>query len=279
VRTVDGLIGQLLNQRYEILAILGTGGMGIVVQAHDRFLEREVAVKVIRPEYVMNDAFVQMFISEARTLAKLDHPNILPVYDLGMTDHEVYMVTPFATHGTLADHFQHGPMTFYDAERILREVCDAIDYAHRNGVIHLDIKPDNILFDKNDRPLVADFGLSKILQTGLYVDVEPQVGTFDYMAPEQIYGEAAGSYSDIYALGLTLYEMLMGHLPHREPNGVIIYDYTLPLSIMAVIEKATHFDPTQRFQTAKEFCQAYIEAWVYEQTVNSFTDTLGIRTR
>ncbi|GIK65024.1 MAG: hypothetical protein BroJett018_28180 [Chloroflexota bacterium] len=268
---MDGLVGQLLNQRYEILTVLGTGGMGIVAQAYDRYLDRAVALKLIRPEYAINDGFVQMFVREARTLAKLDHPNILPVYDLGMTDTEVYMVTPLAPHGTLADRFQNGPMTFYESERILREVCDAIDYAHRNGVIHLDIKPDNILFDRNDRPLVADFGLSKILQSGLYVEVEPQVGTIDYMAPEQIFGDPAGSYSDVYALGLTLYEMLMGHLPHREPNGIVVFDYVLPLSIMAVIEKATHFDPVQRYQTAHQFSQAYTEAWLYEQTVGDFS--------
>ena len=164
----NDLVGFVLNDRYQIIKHLGSGGFGVVLQAYDHLLDREVAVKLIQPGYALAPVAVDAFLREARAIGRLDHPNIVTVYDLGVIATEdrqlPFLVMQLAAGGSLADRLRAGPLSLPEARRVLAAVCDALDYAHSRGIIHLDLKPLNILFDKRDSPLVADFGLSKMLE-------------------------------------------------------------------------------------------------------------------
>lgn len=258
-------IGLTLGKRYKINKQLGEGGMGIVLEAYDLILDRPVAVKIIQPDDAWSEKAIEAFILEARVIAKLEHPHILSVYDLGLEDVDgqelVYFVMRLAQAGTLAERLDNYSLYVGEIERIMVAVCKAIAYAHRQGVVHLDLKPLNILFDNHDNPLVADFGLSKMLQKASQVQADAEAGTSDYMPLEQALGEQAGPYSDVYALGITLYEMLMGELPLRKWNGEIHFDNTLPAAIVQVIKQATEPQSQRRIATVHEFMQSMVNAF------------------
>ncbi|MCZ7541566.1 MAG: serine/threonine protein kinase [Anaerolineae bacterium] len=224
----SGLIGFVLNERYEITGQLGTGGMGIVLQAHDRLLDREVAVKLIRPEHALAPAALDAFLREARMIARLEHPNILAVHDLGAVTSESkglpFLVMQLAKGGSLADRLKTGPLPLPEVQRIVTAVCGALDYAHRRGVVHLDVKPLNIFFDEHHNPLIGDFGLAKLLENAMKVKADTRAGTLAYMAPEQLFGSQAGPFTDVYALGITVYEMLTRALPRRSWDGAVQFE-------------------------------------------------------
>lgn len=257
--------GLVLNNRYEISRLLGEGGMGLVLLAHDTFLDREVAVKIIQPADAWSDEAIQDFITEARIIARLEHPHVVNVYDLGTQLFDgvsiVYIVMRLATGGTLEDRLLNsGPVSFQEAARILMPICEAVDYAHQQGVIHLDLKPLNILFDHHGSPLVADFGLAKGFRHAAKVKADTKAGTMEYMPPEQLFGAEAGPYSDVYALGITLYEMLTGDVPSREWDATLRFENSLPDAIQVVIERATQPNPQLRYHTATELALAYQSA-------------------
>ncbi len=258
-------IGLVLNNRYEISELLGEGGMGIVMTAHDTFLDREVAVKIIQPEDAWSEEAIVDFITEARIIARLEHPHVVNVYDLGTQEingiNIVYIVMRLATGGTLEDRLAaNGSIPYQEAGTILTAVCDAVDYAHQQGVVHLDLKPLNILFDHLGSALVADFGLAKGLRNAAQVKADTKAGTLEYMPPEQLFGAEAGPFSDVYALGITLYEMLSGELPTREWDGTVNFEEPLPDSFLLVIERATQANPHLRYRTATELALAYQSA-------------------
>jgi len=260
----NDFVGLRLNDRYEITKQLGAGGMGVVLQAHDHLLDRQVAVKIIQPGSVLAPKAIDAFIHEARIIARLEHPNILTVYDLGihpLTDGDLlYLIMQLASGGTLAARLEKGPLSLSEVQRIMVAVCGALDYAHSQGVIHLDLKPLNILFDARNTPLVADFGLAKMLQNASNVKADTRVGTLAYMPPEQLFGAQAGPYSDVYALGITLYEMLTGEIPRREWNGAVSFDRTLPKGVLSAIEKATQSNPGNRYAESRALAQALNQA-------------------
>lgn len=253
-------VGLVLNQRYEITKVLGAGGMGVVLQAYDKFLDRDVAVKVIQPEYNWSQTAIDAFIREARIIARLEHPSILNIYDLGIHPLKngslVYLVMRLASGGTLADRLEKGPLPLNEVRRILEPVCEGLDYAHKQGVIHLDLKPLNILFDNHGNPMVADFGLAKMLQNATQIKADTRVGTFAYMPPEQLFGAKAGPFSDVYAVGITLYEMITGAVPNRGWDGTIHIDSSIPNEIKHIIVKATLTNPNQRYQKTGELIYA-----------------------
>lgn len=259
-------IGQILGNRYEIENEINSGGMGIIYTAHDHSLKRQVAIKIIRPEYVWSLEMVDAFLQEAQIIAKLDHPNILKIYDVGKTENDeypIYLVMQLARDGSLENKLASSSWLVDGAELIFSQICSALYYAHNQGVIHLDLKPSNILFDHVGNALVADFGLAKFLQGATHVKADTNVGTQLYMPPEQFFGGDAGPFSDVYALGMTLHEMHTQKVPERvwEDNRLIVHlDLSLNENIKSVIARATHSDARQRYQTMEELYQAFSEA-------------------
>jgi hypothetical protein len=200
---------------YELLELIGRGGMGIVYRARQTSLEREVALKFVHGVADDPEA-MQRFLAEARIAARLNHPGILPVHEVGSVGELHYIVMPLVTGRTLADRLAQGPLTEDEAIGLGMQLCESLDYAHRLGLLHLDLKPANILLDERGAPLIADFGLARRMDEAGGVDAQEVSGTPSYMAPEQVlikqYRLTAGT--DIYALGAVLFEMLGGVSPH-----------------------------------------------------------------
>ena len=255
----DDFTGVILGNKYEIEAVLGSGGMGLVFLAQDHTLRRKVAIKIIRPEYAHKARVAGAFVHEAQTLALLEHPYILRVYDFGIqtwNDQRLfYLVMSYAPGGTLTDRLKLAPATLDEALQILQQVCEALDYAHAHNVIHLDLKPLNILFDRQGNIQVADFGIAQLLENTDRVKVDTGLGTRNYMPPEQMIGGEVGPFSDIYAIGLLLHELLTGDLPPRsfDQGGIALtIDMAIPSPIRAVIAKATQNDPDLRYRSGGE---------------------------
>lgn len=265
--------GHVLKNRYELRQRLGTGGMGMVFAAHDQRLGRSVAVKFIRPEYLSEPTAMEAFRREAHTIAQLSHPHILTVFDMDEEEdgeeNIPYLVMEYAAGGTLAQRLAVGPFTVVDARRIFGEIGAALDYAHTRSVIHLDLKPANILFNERDQTRVSDFGLARLLEGVSRIKVDTGVGSGPYMPHEQSLGGDAGSFSDIYALGIVLYEVLAGVRPRRIwNNGALIVqiEHPLPPGLADVILQATRPDPAARFATIGEMLEAWDSAGSIPQT-------------
>src|SRR5262245_496951 len=172
--------------KYDIVGLLGQGGIAVVYKGYHREIDRYLAIKVLRPHYRLDPAFVERFKLEARVIARLQHPHIVPLYDYGSQDDVWFLATAYIQGGSLADLIAPGPMPLPHIEKILRQIASALDYAHRNGVIHRDIKPSNILIDSEGHALLADFGIVKIAGTGTTLTGTGSVlGTPAYISPEQ----------------------------------------------------------------------------------------------
>lgn len=257
--------------RYEIKSELGRGGMATVYRAYDPRFEREVALKVLPREFMHDANFRVRFEREAKTIASLEHPAIVPVYDVGEDDNQPYFVMRLMPGGSLSDVISKGPISLREAARIMNRLGPALDEAHAKGIIHRDLKPGNILFDRTNEPYVSDFGIAKIAQSqGSTVTGGAIIGTPAYMSPEQAQGDPLDGRSDIYALGVILYEMLAGAQPYQAttPMAVVVKHITdpiphildwnpsLPAGIETIIEKAMAKNPDQRFSTAGEMAIA-----------------------
>ncbi|NDJ52326.1 MAG: serine/threonine protein kinase, partial [Chloroflexi bacterium] len=261
--------------RYEIRSELGRGGMATVYRAYDPNFDREVALKILPPGYLHDPTFRERFTREARTVAKLEHNAIVPVYDTGEENNQLFLVMRYMPGESLADTiFHNGP---YDAEAILpiiQRVCAALDYAHRHKVIHRDIKPGNVLFDQQGEAYLTDFGIAKLVDGTGSLTGRDIMGTPAYMAPEQASGDPIDGRSDIYSVGVLIYIMLTGTRPYEAttPMGLAVKHITapipdvraarpdLPAGIGEVIQKAMAKDPDQRFQTGEELAEAYATA-------------------
>jgi len=258
------LRGLKLDHRYELQKLHGSGGMALVFVAHDHVLNRRVAVKVIKPEYALSSVHIAAAIKEARIAAGLKHRHIVSVYDQGQHAWQgqnlVFLVMHYAGGGVLSERLEAGPLAFEEAGRILKQIGEALDYAHERAVIHLDLKPHNILFGEQNEALVTDFGLARVLREASRVKGHTGAGTPDYMAPEQIMGGDVGPFSDVYALGVTLYQMLTGQIPRREwtPEGLVVHlDPTLHPAVRSVIARATWHTPAYRYQTAGDLARDF----------------------
>ena len=260
------LMNYLLAKRYKISKRLGAGGMGEVWLATDTELGREVAIKFILPHYSQNQVARESFISEARLVAKLDHPYIMKIYDIGMEsiNHKmtIYLVMQYAANGTLSDKLKHGFLSLTETNRIMQQICQALDYAHQQLIIHLDIKPANILFDHHGNALVNDFGLARVLEKQTHVSLSRKSGTPAYMPPEQSLADKAGPFSDVFAVGVMLYQMVSGQLPRRrfEEQFEIHFDKPLTTAIQMVVTKATLTSSKQRYQSLKILAQELEQA-------------------
>lgn len=269
---LNALVERALTANYELDRELGRGGMGIVYRAKDRRLKRMVAIKVLPPELGFRGEIKSRFLREAETAAQLSHPDIVPIYSVDEREGLVFFVMACVDGDTLAKRLvEHGPLPVDDARRILREVADALAYAHARGVIHRDIKPDNILLGEDGRAMVTDFGIARAIQEGAdsrLTATGVAIGTPAYMSPEQAAGDREiDGRSDLYSLGIVAYQMLAGQLPFQASSTAAmlmkhISERPAPLdqvrpdvppdlsaAIMMLLEK----EPANRFPSAAAF--------------------------
>ena len=260
------LTGTRLAQ-YEIVERLGGGGMAVVYRAVQQPLGREVALKALSSELFQDDGFVKRFETEAKTLAKLDHPNILPIYDFEVIDGNAFLTMPLIRGGTLRDVLNHGPMDTLTAWRYLREIGDGLQHAHDAGIVHRDLKPTNVLIHADGRAMLADFGLARGAgQPTHLTTIGLAIGTPGYMAPEQVMGHDVDKRADIYALGVLTFEMLTGRLPYVGANrmevayatvnnpipSAVKLNANLPDELDVLLQKVLAKDPAQRPQSVRE---------------------------
>jgi tRNA A-37 threonylcarbamoyl transferase component Bud32 len=252
------LVGEVAAHfpQLEIIECLGRGGMGVVYKARQPKLDRLVALKVLAREKERDPHFAERFQREARALARLNHPNIVAVYDFGETGGLYYLLMEFVDGVNLRQLMRGGKMTPEEALGVVPPICEALQYAHKQGIIHRDIKPENILLDKQGRVKIADFGIAKLLDTeGLaepFTADQQAVGTPHYMAPEQVEKPKSVDHrADIYSLGVVFYEMLTGELPlgkFAPPSQKVRIDVRLDEVVLHALEK----DPARRYQQVGE---------------------------
>lgn len=268
------LIGRKLGQ-YEVVEQIDRGGMATVYKGFQPSVGRYVAIKVLPPHPGLDEQFIERFKLEAKTIGSLQNPHILPLYDYGMSeDNVLYLVMALADGGSLSSLIDHGPVDLLRVERLLRAIASGLDYAHRRGIVHRDIKPGNILLDGEGNPLIADFGIVKMLSSGANLTGTAVVGTPAYMSPEQAQGMEIDGRADIYALAVMVYEMLAGKQPYQgdTPMQVLLKHINapvpdlltqrseLPAELGPVMERALAKEPDQRYQTAIQFAEAFSEA-------------------
>ena len=267
------MVGRILGGRYEIIAKLGSGGMSHVYQARDTILNRKVAVKVLRSDLAEDKDFVRRFQVEAQAVASLSHPNIVSIYDVGQENGLPYLVMEYVEGLTLREIIQkEGPLSPAETVNLGVQVCAALAHAHEKGIIHRDIKSHNILVTPGGRVKVTDFGLARVMSTpSATMTLSGTVmGSVHYLSPEQAQGGETGPKSDLYSLGVVLYETVSGRLPFQGDNPVTIAlkhlqgpppalrkeNLAIPRGLERIIFKALAKDPAQRFQSAREMQQA-----------------------
>ena len=267
---MSDLIGKTLGP-YRILEQIGVGGMATVYKAYQPSMDRDVAIKIL-PHYLSQDAeFAKRFQREARAIARLEHAHILPVYDYGEADDITYIAMRYVQAGTLKERIARGPLPLDEINRLVGQIGSALDYAHRLGIIHRDVKPSNVLIDDQGNTYLTDFGLARMMESSQQLTASGVgVGTPAYMSPEQGQGIKVDHRSDIYSLGVVLYEMVTGHVPYEAetPMGVVLKHISDPLplprklapnvpeGVEKVILRALAKDPAHRFQTACEMVEA-----------------------
>ena len=241
----------------EILELLGQGGMGVVYKARQRQLDRLVALKILPPQIGRTEAFAERFTREARSLARLSHPRIIMIYDFGHTESGLYyFIMEFVDGTDLRRVIQSGELSTSEALTIIPQICEALQYAHEEGIVHRDIKPENILLNKKGQVKIADFGLAKLLDRPATVytltRADQRMGTPHYMAPEQIeHPHKVDHRADIYSLGVVFYEMLTGELPlgrFPPPSQKVQVDVRLDEVVLKTLEK----EPERRYQHASD---------------------------
>ena len=265
------MIGRVISGRYVVEAVVGTGGMAVVYRAYDKIKKQTVAIKVLRPEYEQDEEFVRRFSREAEAASKVSHENIVNMLDVG-TDGELrYIVMEYVDGQTLKNMIrEQGRIHPDQALRMTIRILAAVDHAHRNGIVHRDIKPQNILVDRQGRVKVADFGIARLKASQTtHLDSEggaSALGSVHYFSPEQARGELADEKSDLYSVGVVMYEMLTGQVPFdgetsvsvalkhvsEEPKSMRLYQGGISKALDEVVMRALCKDATKRYQTAAE---------------------------
>jgi serine/threonine protein kinase len=259
-----------LKDEYELEKELGRGGMAIVYKARDKALEREVAIKVLPFSLSFDAEFVERFQREARTSAKLEHPNIIPIYRVGKSGRVIYFVMKFIRGKPLSTVIEaRGALPVPEIKRVLIEAGRALGYAHKHGIVHRDIKPDNIMFDELGQAIVTDFGIAKAQSGARLTGTGMSIGTPHYMSPEQARAQTLDGRSDVYSLGVVGYQCLTGHVPFDgEDSFSIGYKHimeelpTPPLEtaeqrdLFAIVQRMMAKKPEDRFQSAEDLVAA-----------------------
>ena len=265
------MVGEVLSDRYELEELVGTGGMSSVYRAHDRLLERKVALKVLHSQYTDDEEYVERFRREARAVASLSHPNIATVIDRGEHEGRQFIVFEYVDGGSLKQLIERrGAAPVATALELAMQIARGLSFAHQQGLIHRDVKPQNVLMNGDGQAKVTDFGIARSLdvkqgmtQTGTVL------GTSDYIAPEQAQGQRVDEHTDVYSLGVVLYEMLLNEVPfpgesfvaiamrhiNEEPPSIREKRPDVPLRVEAAVHRAMAKDPEARFQTMGDFCR------------------------
>ncbi|MCA9952652.1 MAG: protein kinase [Anaerolineales bacterium] len=267
---MENIIGKQLGP-YQVIEPIGEGGMAAIYKAYQPGVDRFVALKVLPQRLAEDPGFVGRFQQEARILAQLQHPHILPVFDYGESEGYTYIVMPYIKSGTLADLMHGSPFPLTQTITIISQLANALDYAHNKDLIHRDIKPSNILIDESGNCLLTDFGIAKLFtSTSRFTSTGGIIGTPDYMSPEQGQGYKLDKRSDVYSLGIILYEMVTGRVPFtaETPIATIFkhindplpaphqFNSTVPESVELVVLRALAKKPADRFQTAGDLANA-----------------------
>lgn len=264
--------GQLLGA-YEIVGEIGRGGMATVYKAYHKRLDRYVALKVLHPNYRADPNFSQRFEREAHIIARLEHPNIVPIYDFNEIDQQPFIIMKLIEGRTLKQYVMKKSVDLQKITQLLLPIAEALDYAHSLGILHRDIKPSNILINHADQVFITDFGLARLAQSGeSTMSADMMIGTPHYISPEQAQGDKnLTPQADLYSLGVVLYELITGTVPfvgdtpysivhehiYTQPMAPGEVNPELPLALDAVIAKALHKDPNSRYASAVAMMKDY----------------------
>ena len=259
--------GQKINERYEIVKTIGEGGMANVYLAQDTILDRKVAIKVLRGDLSSDEKFIRRFQREALSVSNLSHPNIVEVYDVGEEDGSHYIVMEYIDGKTLKQLLKkRETLTLSEVIDIMTQLTDGISHAHESYIIHRDIKPQNIMIEDDGRIKITDFGIAMALNATQLTQTNSVMGSVHYLAPEQASGKSATIKSDIYSMGILMYELIVGNVPFKGDNAVEIalkhmkdkipsirkQDPSIPQSVENILLKATAKNPRNRYDSAKE---------------------------
>jgi eukaryotic-like serine/threonine-protein kinase len=259
--------GKRISGRYRIIKLIGGGGMANVYLAHDMILDREVAIKMLRMDFANEEEFIKRFQREAQSATSLVHPNIVSIYDVGEEDDLYYIVMEYVQGMTLKQYIQqHSPVGVDQALDIMKQLTLAISHAHQNHIVHRDIKPHNILVDEEGTVKITDFGIAMALSATSITQTNSVLGSVHYLSPEQARGGMATKKSDIYSLGIVMFELLTGRLPFSGESAVSIalkhlqsetpslrrWNADIPQSVENIVLKATAKDPFRRYESLEE---------------------------
>jgi hypothetical protein len=257
------MVGELIAGRYELQELVGAGGMSNVFRAHDRLLERTVAIKVLHDQLGADEDYVERFRREARSVAQLAHPNIVTVIDRGEENGRQYIVFEYIEGDSLKQVVADGPLPVPDVLELALQVAQALAFAHDRGLVHRDVKPQNVLLTEEGQAKVTDFGIARSLDVQGVTQTGTVLGTSDYIAPEQARGQRVDRKTDIYSLGAVLYELLTGEVPYEGDNFVAVamkhvHDPVpsvierrpdAPLRLEYAVQRAMAKDPDDRFDS------------------------------
>ncbi|WP_027363621.1 Stk1 family PASTA domain-containing Ser/Thr kinase [Desulfotruncus alcoholivorax] len=264
------MIGKLLGNRYEIIEKIGGGGMAIVYKGKDTYLNRIVTIKILRPEFTSDEDFIRRFRREAQAVASLSHPNIVNIHDVGQEDGIHYLVMEYVRGDNLKEIInKNGRLSPDEAIRFAVQVCDALEHAHQHNIVHRDVKPHNILVTEEGRAKLTDFGIAMEASAATITRTDTIMGSVHYLSPEQARGEIATPRSDIYAVGILLYEMLTGSKPYsgdtpiavalkhiqETPRPIREVNPEVPRELAAVVMRAIEKNPENRYQSAGELAR------------------------
>lgn len=264
---MDNYVGKRLDGRYEVQEIIGVGGMSVVYKAYDNVDDRIVAIKILKEEFLNNEEFKRRFKNESKAIALLSHPNIVKVYDVNFGEKLQYIVMEYIDGITLKEYInKQGAITWNDALFFMTQILRAVQHAHDKGIVHRDIKPQNIILLKNGNIKVTDFGIARFSRSETRTLTEQAIGSVHYIAPEQAKGEYTDEKADIYSLGVVLYEMLAGSVPFEADSAVSValmqlqadakkltdINPDIPLGLEQICIHAMQKDPMDRYQTATE---------------------------